>query len=212
MKKKLVLAALLSGAAAVFGGGFSLTNELVVLSLDARGWSTQLVERATGRVLATGAVPFVRPLIDGQLRISTSVEPRGKDAWAWKYGKTPGEIVVGMVPFAGGWTFEVHAVTLADVRELRLCCLRGITCCKYTSPLAQTVSDDRSGIALRGYDLYAVSSTGSDMSALMRADDAPFVGRKVGFAAGPRAAFIRALQAMTVVAARPQPPSSPGGR
>ena len=37
--------------------------------------------------------------------------------------------------------------------------------------LAQTVSDDRSGIALRGYDLYAVTSTGSDMSALMRADD-----------------------------------------
>ncbi len=80
MKKKLVLAALLSGAAAVFGGGFSLTNELVVLSLDARGWSTQLVERATGRVLAAGAVPFVRPLIRGQLQISTSVEPRGKDA------------------------------------------------------------------------------------------------------------------------------------
>ena len=58
MKKKLVLAALLSGAVVVFGDGFSLTNELVVLSLDARGWSTQLVERATGRVLAAGAVPF----------------------------------------------------------------------------------------------------------------------------------------------------------
>ncbi len=209
MKKKLVLAALLSGAAAVFGDGFSLTNELVVLSLDARGWSTQLVERATGRVLATGAVPFVRPLIDGQLRVSTSVEPRGKDAWVWKYGKTPGEIVVGMVPFAGGWTFEVRAVTLADVRELRLCCLRGVKCCKYTSAISQTVSDDLSGVALRGYDLYAVSSTGSDMSALLRAEDAPFVGRKVGFAAGPRAAFIRALQAMTVAAGVPH--SNAGG-
>ena len=212
MKKQLNVKQVLSVVAAgvsFCACGFSLTNEHVVLSIDAGGWATQLTERATGRVLADGRIPFVRPLVGGRLQVSSAVEPRGADAWAWKYGKIPGEIVVGVTPFAGGWTFDVRSVTVPDVKELRLCCLRGVKCCKYTSNISQTVSDDASGIAIRGYDLYSATSIGTDMSALLRTEDSPLAGRKIGFAAAPRADFVRALQSMTVAAGVPY--SNAGG-
>ena len=190
-------------------GAFSLTNENVVLSMDARGWTTRLVERATGRVLADGSAPFVRVKAGSRWLNPSSAEPRGADAWAWKFGKTPGEVVVGVKPFAGGWTFDVRAVTVPGADELRLCGLGGIKCRKYAGAISQTVSDDDSGIAVRGYDLYASTAVGAEMSALLRAADAPFAGRRVGFAAGRKTDLVRALQAMTVEAGVPH--STAGG-
>ena len=210
MKQTTMIAAALcvvSGLAQA--GGFSLTNDNAILSIADDGWSTRLVERATGRVLADGRVPFVRPQVDGRLLVSTAVEQRGPDAWAWKYGKLPGEIEVGVKPFAGGWTFEVKSVTVPGIRELRLCCIRGVKCLRYTSNISQTSSDDLSGVSIRGYDLYAATSVGADMSALLCVDDAPLAGRKVGFAAGPRESLVKALQAMTIEAGMPH--STAGG-
>ena len=208
LNMKQVLAVVAAGVS-LYACGFSLTNEHIVLSIDASGWATQLMERATGRVLADGRVPFVRPTVDGKSLVSSTVEPRGADAWAWKFRTIPGEIVLGVTPFQGGWTFDVRSVTVPDVTELRLCCIRGVKCCKYTSNISKAVSDDASGIAIRGYDLYSATSACKDIFAVVRSSDAPFVGRKIGFAAGPRDDFVRALQSMTIAAGVPH--STAGG-
>lgn len=205
--KQIITSFLVAAAAAAVetasAAGVSLANENVVLSIDAGGCATRLLERATGRVLADGRVPFVQPFADGRWLTSSSVEPRGENAWAWKYADCPGEIVVGATPFAGGWTFDVRAVSVPGVRELRLCCLRGVKCRKYESRISQSVSDDASGIAVRGYDLYASTAVGDEIFAVVRAADAPIEGRKVGFAAGSRSDLIRALKSMTIAAGVP---------
>ena len=94
-----IVTALCAATGLAYAGGFSLTNDNAILSIDDGGWSTGLVERATGRVLANGRVPFVRPQVKGKYLVSTAVEQRGPDEWAWKYGNLPGEIVVGVKPF-----------------------------------------------------------------------------------------------------------------
>ena len=205
--RHVLLAAALSATVAMRAqaGGFALTNELAILSIGADGFSTQLVERATGRVLADGKVPFVRPvLVDGTMPVSRAVEERGPGAWAWTFGALPGEVVLQVQPFAGGWTFEVVAAPVPGIKSLNLCWLRGLKCGRYLSGIAQAASDDASGIALRGYDLYAKTSvTSRDIVALADPAEAPLKGRRVGLAAGRRADLIRALQAMTVAAGVP---------
>ena len=187
----------------------ALTNENAVLSIDARGWFAGLAERATGRVLADGEEPFVSAMIGDAYFKPTSIEPRGADSWAWKFGSVPGEVVVGVKPFPGGWTFDVRSVTLPDVASLRLCGIRGIKCDKYSSDVSQMVSDDLSGIMVRGYDLHDEACVGKMLCAVVGGRDAPLVGRRVGLVAGPRTALVPALRAMTVEAGVPR--SSCGG-
>ncbi|MCQ2390585.1 MAG: right-handed parallel beta-helix repeat-containing protein [Kiritimatiellae bacterium] len=196
-------------ALSVQAGGLSLTNEHVILDLDAAGWSTQLVERATGRVLANGRVPFVRVDVGQGAGISESLEPRGDQAWAWKTRGVEGEVVLGITPFVGGWTFEVKSVTVPNLKRLLVGCLRGVACSRYTSSSAQCASDDFSGIAERAYDLHPSGIFGRDVATIFDPKDAPLVGRRFGLAAGPRAALVKALQAMTVAAGFPH--SAAGG-
>ena len=198
-----IIPALCLCALLAHGSEFTLTNENAMLSIDGRGWFSKLVERATGRVLADGAVSFLKLNAGGRWLAASSVEPRGPDAWAWKFDGAPGEIVLGVRPFPGGWTFEVRSATVPDVGALNVCCLGGVKCTKYVGRCAQAVSDDLSGVAIRGYDLYAATALGAEMSALMRTGDAPLAGRRVGFVAAPRVRLVGALQEMTLAAGVP---------
>lgn len=209
--KRLLLIGLAGAFTSAWGGGFALTNDLAILSVDAQGWSTQLVERASGRVLADGRVPFIR-LDTGDGKgpgVCSAVAPRGANAWAWTFPGKTGEVVLGVEPFPGGWTYVVKSVTVPDVARLFVGCLRGVTCCRYTGSQAQAVSDDLSAMAIRAYDFYPVSSLGRDVNAILMPADGPLVGRRVGFAAGPRAAVQTALQEMTKAAGFPH--SAAGG-
>ena len=183
----------------------SLDNELVSLDFDAAGFATRLVERTTGRVLADGRAPFVSAVCaDGP------VEPKAfdlRDGKArWRFPK--GEVVLGVTPFAGGWTFEVLRADVPDVRRLLVGGLAGVVCTNYSSTTAQCVSDLRSGIAVRGYEYVSHGRYGARTELALEADR-PLVGRKFGFAAGPRKELVEALKAMTVASGFPH--STSGG-
>ena len=198
--------------ASVWGAGFTLTNELVVLEVDARGWSVKLTERSSARVLADGQVPMVRPFVPGKGQlISTSVEARGNGAWAWRYSGVPGEAVVAVEPFWGGWTFTLKEMTVPGATRVELACVRGLKCCKWTGGhSSHAVSDELSGVAVRTYDLLCEGACGADVSGIVYPGaDGGFSGGRVGFAAGPRVEWLKALRAMTLASGMPH--SAAGG-
>ena len=196
---KVRLLILLFFAGVTAAEGVSLTNGLVRLDLDAAGWSTQLVERTTERVLTDGRAPFVSAVRAGGTSLPVSCR-RQDDGILWSFAD--GEVLLGVVPFDGGWTFEVLRATVPGVERLLVGGLAGVVCTNFSSATAQCVSDLRSGIALRGYEYVSHGAYG-ERTHLELAADRPLVGRRFGFAAGPRAALVEALKSMTVASGFP---------
>ena len=202
--KGVSLAVVAVGALAVRAA--TLSNELVSLGLDDAGFSTGLVERATGRMLANGRAPFVAVLrSDGTVEPTGFVQTDQEAVWRFPGG---GTVVLGVDPFAGGWTFELRRVDVPDAKGLLVGGLAGVVCTNYSSATAQCVSDRESGIAVRGYE-YVSHGVYGVRTHLELGSDRPLVGRKFGFAAGPRGQLIEALKAMTVASGFPH--STVGG-
>ena len=189
--------------AAVFATTF--VSDFAELRLDDRGWTTGLVERATGRVLADGKVPFIRPVVEtkGSLPVSSGFRETGRNRYVWTFDDL-GSVELEITPFRGGWSYTILSMDVKGAKALNVGCIRGIRCGKWYGGASKIVSDERSGIAVRGYDLHSSAMVGgADAYVTFAPPDGCYAGMRGGIAAAPRSELQAALQGMAGDSGRP---------
>lgn len=185
----------------------TIDDDSASLVFDSLGCISSIKEKATGRELVSNVTAFVAArLDDGRKVFARRLEKRADGKLAFLFGKS-GEVVLSVAPFKGGWSFAVEACTLKGVKELELCRVQPV-CKKWVGSFVNAWSDEQSAVCVRSYDIKGEPLA---QGALRVSVDSqfPFVGRKVGIAAGPRDGFREQMKSMTVAAGVPR--SEAGG-
>lgn len=203
------------------GGDGAFANASVALRFDDAGRIASLRETTSGRELVAEAVPMVSVRRrDGQEWMPTSFCAKGDRL---SYGFPEGFVDLTVAPFDGGWTFTVSTFTVPDATALQFARVMP-TCTKWNGVFVNGMSDERSAVVLRAYDLetemYSNGSMGlktyASRSGIVARPDAlglrlvgemperGFVGLRGGLAAGPRSEILCMLRGMTRAAGVPQ--------
>ncbi|NLC81913.1 MAG: hypothetical protein GX748_12095, partial [Lentisphaerae bacterium] len=181
----------------------SITNTDAVLTFNAKGFVASIRERATSRELLSQPGPMLTAkLADGRRAVSDGVAARADGRFVFKLSQDVGEAVFRIIPFEGGWSFTVDELDLPEAEYLVLCDLN-VTCRQWRGRFASLISDSKSGVALRPYDLSLGAGLNGNRIHIAAACKADAVGKRFGLAGVPRARLARALQAMTIAAGVP---------
>ena len=176
----MTLLCLVAAVAAVLSDG-TRESGYARLDLDGSGAICSLCETDGGRELIARPQPMVVTVgKDGCRTVSDAVK-------------------LSVERFHGGWTFRVEEADLKDVATVELCRLRP-TCAKYCGTLVNGLSDDRSGVVLRAYDVETKMRVTADELWLEMRGDEDLVGRRFGLSAGPRTEIPQMLRGMTLAA------------
>ena len=188
----------------------SLTNEYVTVDFDAQGRFSSVRECVSGRELLRKPIAAVRVSTDTR----RNLEPVGFSTvdgkrLTWRFADG-GEAAFSVRPFAGGWTFTSEALTVPGATSVAFLRLDPVPE-KWIGTLANLFSDEQSGVCVRGYECHAMmfAYRPSGLSVEVKASDGPLTGWHAGLAAGPRAALVPMLKAMTFDAGVPH--SAGGG-
>ncbi len=179
------------------------------LVFDSLGCVSSLREKASGRELVTNTVAFVQATMsDGRRATARKLEKRGSDHLAFSFAPGLGSVEIAVVPFKGGWRFNVEKCTLPDVKGFSFCHVSPV-CAKWRGSFANACSDEKSAVCVRSCDLQGEPRIKKEELYVMV--DAPFLptGRAAVMSAGPREGFREQLKAMTFAAGAPQ--SDAGG-
>ncbi|MDD4017370.1 MAG: hypothetical protein PHV28_05440 [Kiritimatiellae bacterium] len=181
----------------------AVTNTDAVLTFNAKGSVVSLRERATGRELLARPGPMAAAtLLDGRDIVSDGAEARADGRFVFMFSQDAGKAVFNICPFEGGWSFTVEELTLPEVKRLVFCDLT-VTCRQWGGRFASLISDPKSGVALRAYDLSLRAGLDGNRILIAAGSKADAVGKRFGLAGAPRARLTRALQAMTVASGVP---------
>ena len=188
-------ASLLASALAV-----SLTNSFVTLDIDGRGRIASIRERATGRELVEKPQPGVFAVTDGGKEIRpTAFSCRGGSlVWHFDGGA---EAAFSVRPFDGGWRFTLERAGVPGASGYTVRIMPVMR--RYAGWRANILSDERSAISMRVYDLKSpMRVTSSFLSVTLTP------GVSFALAAGPRGDFLKMMRSMTVDSGFPH---NPGG-
>lgn len=180
------------------------------LAFDRTGRLCSLKEKGSGRELLAEILPFLSVTRRGN-RILTArrVERRGQDRLAFLFPAEAGEAVFAFEPFGRGegWSFTLESLTVPEVEEIQMARLRPV-CAKWCGTMANVLSDERSAVAVRAYDVALSMSASRGGGLLVRGAQAHgFIGMRFGLAAGPREGFVDQLRAMSEASGAPLSPS-----
>ena len=188
-----LLAALLS---AVPDGSAVFTNDGVRLSFDAKGRIGSLVELAGGRELIRSPRPFVLVRRSGgKAELPKSFRREG-NRLVYSFAGEKDGVDFDVKTFPGGWTFTFGERTHRDAKEILVCDLAPV-CTNRIGVYANMLSDERSGVCLRAYDLKLAMSADRGGRVWISAKP-PFNGLSFGLAAGKRGELKRKLRDMTL--------------
>ena len=204
--RELVFAVAMLCVVAASGEGV-FTNDGMRLEFDAKGRLSSLQELRSGRELVRQALPFatvIRP--NGRRETPVAFRCSG-DRLIYSFARDC-ELSFGIVPFSGGWTFELQSVRHEDTVQGIVAGEIAPVCTNYVGALANMLSDDASGICLRSYDLSVPMFVDRGPMRLWTHFSPPYNrspagGGRFGIAAGPRAALPRKLKSMTIAAGVP---------
>ena len=189
-----------SGAAT---DGIEWENGCAALKLDDAARVVSLREKATGRELAASPEPFFRAEFpDGKLEVPSAARLTVDGLLDVRFAGRSGALLVGVDMFHGGWTFEIVKADVENLVGLQVGCFN-VVCRKYHGALANMVSDDFSGVCVRGYSATASHKCASgQVLACFRAEEG-IVGQKFGLVAGSRSDMTAMLRDMTLEAEVP---------
>jgi len=199
----------IAALACLAAAGAGLENEHVSISFGHKGEIASIRVKSTGRELVKKPVPFaVATLKDGKKAVPVGFRQTG-DRLGWSF-EGGGGLLLKVVPFDGGWTFESEKFTVKDAASVEY--MRVVpVCSKYNGNYAHMLSDDEDAVCIRSYDikLQMVSPGGQwgtkdgFLKPVKANEEFGFTGYRCGLAAGPRDKIQKMLQAMTLVAGVP---------
>ena len=183
----------------VLAAAFSVTNSFVTLDIDKAGRIASIRERVTGRELVEKPTPAIIALLDGGKQIAPKSFSHDGDRLVWYFNS--GKAILSSKPFAGGWRFTLQSADVPGAKGYMVRLLPVMH--RYVGWRANILSDEKSALSLRVYDLKSeMKVTSSSLSVTI------LPGVSFGLAAGPREDFLGMMQAMTVDA---RAPHYPGG-
>ncbi|MCK5844890.1 MAG: hypothetical protein KAG97_09300, partial [Victivallales bacterium] len=200
---RLTLISAVVCAAQIACADIAITNTDAVLTFNAKGFISSLKERATARELISQPQPMMTAkLLDGRQVISDGVETRADGRFVFKFSQDVGEAVFKICPFEGGWSFTVEELAIPEVQYIYFCKL-AVNCRRWGGRFASIISDSKSGVALRGYDLSLRAGLNGNRIHILAKSKADAVGKRFGLAGVARTRLARAMQAMTIAAGVP---------
>ena len=195
----------LAGLCLLTGGAADLENEFVSLSFDALGRVVSLKEKPSGRELVKSPRPFALVRDDAGRSHPATAFSRDGNRLSYGFDGLEGRVALDVTPFAGGWTFAIADCTVRETKFLTLGDL-AVACGRDVGSYANMISDDRSAVCLRAYDIPL--AMGCDRGSMRlwttasRADG--IVGLRFGLSAGPWGRIRWMLQRMTEAAGVPK--------
>ncbi|MDD4018082.1 MAG: hypothetical protein PHV28_09055 [Kiritimatiellae bacterium] len=197
MKRRLVMAIAAMAAGTIFGG-VAWTNDMAVLTFDAAGRVLSLKERESGRELVSKDV-FLFASTPAKCLYPNKLEALGDGRFRWSFPSDSGSVTLKIRSFGLGWSFEVVEFGVRDAENLYLAWLTP-TCRKWTGRVLNMISDDDSGVIVRSPEPETGIHSRDRKSLFLHVQRqiAPFVGRRGGIVAGPRAKLQEAMRQMTL--------------
>ncbi len=181
----------------------AVTNTDAVLTFDAKGFVTSIRERATARELLMKPGPMLAAkLADGRQVVSDGLKTRADGRFVFTLSHEAGAAVFKISPFEGGWSFTVEELAIPEVEYLVFCDLN-VVCQQWVGRFASLISDPRSGVSLRPYDLSLSAGFSGRRIHIAAASKADAAGKRFGLVGVPRTRLARAMQAMTIDAGVP---------
>ncbi len=184
----------------------SITNECAIFAFDAKGRITSIRERDGGRELLANPTPFVGVGLSncGFLGADRMEMRDGLMVFSIPGGR--GDVALRPKPFASGCTFEIADFNVPMAKQLYVGRMAP-ACNKWQGHRANMMSDGRSGVCVRPYDIFSGSGCGGAyLHVPIPVDRAK--GARIGLVAASRDRLQAALQEMTLASGRPH---SPGG-
>ena len=158
-----VLSLCACAAVAALGlAGFDADGGFASLEFGKDGSIVSLRENASGRELVATPCPLVVAVgRDGRRRAVTD------------------EVELSVERFHGGWTFRIVSADIKDAVTVEFCRLCPV-CTTHVGRLVNGLSDDRSGVVLRAYDVETRMCLSSKAVWLEMRGDENLVGRRFG--------------------------------
>lgn len=182
--------ALLAGGEAV---GATFETDDMTYSFSHEGRLVSAREKAGGRELVVLDTPWVRvTTADGKVEYATALRQDG-DRLSFSFAGGE-ELVEKVASFDGGLSFTVEKCTFDSPREVVIAHLRPAVT-NYVGDIANALSDDQSGICLRGGD-YETEMSGIARKRLTVGVPGRFsaVGKRAFLTAGPRTTLVGKLK------------------
>lgn len=202
-------------AAAVLGlagqaAGISLTNDYVVLTIDADGSSSSMQERATGRQLLANPKPFVRvAFADGTEALPRRMTDLGGGRLRFELKDGRGTAEVSVKPQKWGFVFTAEDLAAPGAERFVFVALTPSPN-KWVGHMVGARSDETSAAVLRGLDLDVTAMPVPQFAASVEVNGPrPWKGLRAALVAGPRARIRDMLKEMTLFAGVPH--SESGG-
>lgn len=195
-----------SWTARAAAGGVTLDGAQAVLALDDAGRAVSLRERATGRELLAAPTPFVSVVRAGGASVAACrLERRADGALAFSFPGGAGEAVLRAEPVGkgDGWSFTLASLAVPEAATVRMGHVRPV-CATWCGTMANALSDERSAVALRAYDLGLAMSASRNGGLLVRSEAGREPrGLRFGLVAGPRDGFVAQLRALSRASGAP---------
>ena len=202
-------------AAAVLGlagraAGVSLTNDYVILTIDADGSSVSMQERATGRQLLANPRPFVRvAFADGTEALPRRMTDLGGGRLRFELKDGRGTADVSVKPQPWGFVFTAEDLAAPGAERFVFVALTPSPN-KWVGHMVGARSDETSAAVLRGLDLDVTATPVPQFAASVEVNGPrPWKGLRAALAAGPRAQIRDMLKETTLFAGVPR--SEAGG-
>ena len=137
----------------------SITNECAIFAFDGKGRITSIHERSSGRELLARPTPFIGIGLKncGFLGADRMEIRDGTMVFSIPGGR--GEVVLRSKPFVSGCTFEITDFNVPMAQQLYVGRLAP-SCNKWQGRRANMMSDERSGVCVRSYDIFSEGGCG----------------------------------------------------
>jgi len=192
------VAAMSVAAAQALAGGVTLENSNVTMTIDGKGHAVSIKEVASGRELLRSPKSLISVYVGERqvFPVACSRDASGRLVFDFH---DMGQIVLSARDFGGGWTFTTERFGVSSATAY-LFGRFNAACAKWRGTRLNAWSDEQSMVCVRGYEIGTkfVTHGGGSVECLAYRDEVPFEGLRFGIAAGPRAAMVQALRAMTL--------------
>lgn len=173
----------------------SLTNEQVVVDIDAQGVVTSLRTRADGVELLKAKTAFVG-LETAKGFVAPSRATRGDGRLELEFPGGADALSLSWTPFAGGWSFSLEEVRAPSARRI-VCGRLSPRCSSVVGHRVNMTADGTNAVCVRAYDVTSEMISGPNwLSVVVPADRA--AGARFGLAAGRQADLRGMLKGMTL--------------
>ena len=207
MRSLITSLVLLVGMSATVVADIALTNDCATLAFDANGRLVSVKSNADGRELAASATSFIRIRSgNGDFQDADRMEMRDGKLVFYISGGKAGRISLRPARFPGGYSFTVEEAVVPSATHVYVGRMSP-SCRRWIGRYANMMSDEKSGVCVRPYDIFSQAGCGEVLYVQM--PKARAQGARFGLVAAPRAHLQKALQAMTIVSGRPH--STAGG-